>query len=95
MLLPGFRRGERRQRQGVDALLHFVGERRVDAALPLDTRQALKTVGYDAHVEMRFPFGPRSGMTLMARALGYTVEPGPEGSSPHAPTALDIVVREL
>jgi len=31
----------------------------------------------------------------LARALGYSVEPGPEGSSPHAPTALDIVVREL
>ena len=30
----------------------------------------------------------------LARALGYTVEPGPE-SSPHAPSALDIVVREL
>jgi uncharacterized protein len=27
--------------------------------------------------------------------LGYTVEPGPEGRSPEAPTALDIVVREL
>jgi hypothetical protein len=31
----------------------------------------------------------------LARALGYPVEPGPEGSGPHAPTALDIVVREL
>jgi hypothetical protein len=31
----------------------------------------------------------------LARALGYTVEPGPEGSNPDAPTALDIVVREL
>jgi hypothetical protein len=31
----------------------------------------------------------------LARALGYAVEPGPGGSSPHAPTALDIVVREL
>jgi uncharacterized protein len=30
----------------------------------------------------------------LARALGYTVEPGP-GSSPDAPAALDIVVREL
>jgi len=31
----------------------------------------------------------------LARALGYTVEPGPQASSPDAPTALDIVVREL
>jgi hypothetical protein len=31
----------------------------------------------------------------VVRDLGYTVEPGPEGSSPDAPTALDIVVREL
>jgi cytoplasmic iron level regulating protein YaaA (DUF328/UPF0246 family) len=31
----------------------------------------------------------------LVRALGYTVEPGPEASSPGAPTALDIVVREL
>ncbi len=29
------------------------------------------------------------------RALGYTVEPGPVGKGPGAPTALDIVVREL
>jgi uncharacterized protein len=28
-------------------------------------------------------------------ALGYTVEPGPAGSRPDAPVALDIVVREL
>jgi hypothetical protein len=31
----------------------------------------------------------------LVRTLGYRVEPGPEGSSPDAPTALDIVVREL
>jgi cytoplasmic iron level regulating protein YaaA (DUF328/UPF0246 family) len=31
----------------------------------------------------------------LVRALGYTVEPGPESRSPDAPTALDIVVREL
>jgi cytoplasmic iron level regulating protein YaaA (DUF328/UPF0246 family) len=31
----------------------------------------------------------------LVRALGYMVEPGPEPSSPDAPTALDIVVREL
>jgi cytoplasmic iron level regulating protein YaaA (DUF328/UPF0246 family) len=30
----------------------------------------------------------------LARALGYTVEPGP-GNSPDSPVALDIVVREL
>jgi hypothetical protein len=31
----------------------------------------------------------------VVRALGYTVEPGPAASGQHAPTALDIVVREL
>jgi uncharacterized protein len=31
----------------------------------------------------------------VVRALGYMVEPGPEASNPDAPTALDIVVREL
>lgn len=31
----------------------------------------------------------------LARALGYTVEPGPKRSSGDAPAALDIVVREL
>jgi uncharacterized protein len=31
----------------------------------------------------------------LVRALGYTVEPGPEASGPDAPAALDIVVREL
>jgi uncharacterized protein len=31
----------------------------------------------------------------VVRALGYTVEPGPGVSRPAAPTALDIVVREL
>ena len=31
----------------------------------------------------------------LVRALGYTVEPGPGGSRPDAPAALDIVVREL
>jgi len=31
----------------------------------------------------------------VVRAMGYTVEPGPAGRSPDAPTALDIVVREL
>jgi hypothetical protein len=31
----------------------------------------------------------------LVRALGYTVEPHPEVSGQHAPTALDIVVREL
>jgi cytoplasmic iron level regulating protein YaaA (DUF328/UPF0246 family) len=31
----------------------------------------------------------------VVRALGYTVEPGPEASGQHAPTALDIVVRAL
>jgi cytoplasmic iron level regulating protein YaaA (DUF328/UPF0246 family) len=31
----------------------------------------------------------------LARALGYTVEPGPAGTRPDAPAALDIVVREL
>jgi cytoplasmic iron level regulating protein YaaA (DUF328/UPF0246 family) len=31
----------------------------------------------------------------LIRALGYTVEPGPEGTRPDAPAALDIVVREL
>ena len=31
----------------------------------------------------------------LVRALGYTVEPGPAGTRPDAPTALDIVVREL
>jgi hypothetical protein len=31
----------------------------------------------------------------LVRALGYTVEPGPAGRGPDAPTALDIVVREL
>jgi uncharacterized protein len=31
----------------------------------------------------------------LVRALGYLVEPGPRASSPDAPTALDIVVREL
>ena len=31
----------------------------------------------------------------LVRALGYTVEPGPEGTRPDAPAALDIVVREL
>ena len=31
----------------------------------------------------------------LVRALGYTVEPGPASGRPDAPTALDIVVREL
>ena len=31
----------------------------------------------------------------LVRAIGYTVEPGPEGTRPDGPTALDIVVREL
>jgi uncharacterized protein len=31
----------------------------------------------------------------LVRALGYTVEPGPRANGPDAPTALDIVVREL
>jgi cytoplasmic iron level regulating protein YaaA (DUF328/UPF0246 family) len=31
----------------------------------------------------------------LVRALGYTVEPGPEGIRPDAPAALDIVVSEL
>jgi uncharacterized protein len=31
----------------------------------------------------------------LVRELGYTVEPGPGASRPDAPTALDIVVREL
>jgi cytoplasmic iron level regulating protein YaaA (DUF328/UPF0246 family) len=31
----------------------------------------------------------------LVRALGYQVEPGPAGRRPDAPTALDIVVREL
>ncbi len=31
----------------------------------------------------------------LVRDLGYTVEPGPGGGRPGAPTALDIVVREL
>jgi uncharacterized protein len=31
----------------------------------------------------------------LVRALGYLVEPGPPASSPDAPTALDIVVRDL
>jgi uncharacterized protein len=31
----------------------------------------------------------------LVRALGYTVEPGPQASGPDAPAALDIVVREL
>lgn len=31
----------------------------------------------------------------LARALGYTVEPGPAGKGPDAPVAVDIVVREL
>ena len=31
----------------------------------------------------------------LVRALGYTVEPGPEATRPDAPAALDIVVREL
>ena len=31
----------------------------------------------------------------LVRALGYTVEPGPEAGRQDAPTALDIVVREL
>jgi uncharacterized protein len=31
----------------------------------------------------------------LVRALGYMVEPGPGASGPDAPTALDIVVREL
>jgi cytoplasmic iron level regulating protein YaaA (DUF328/UPF0246 family) len=31
----------------------------------------------------------------VVRALGFIVEPGPETSRPDAPTALDIVVREL
>ena len=31
----------------------------------------------------------------LVRALGYPVEPGPPGSRPGAPVALDIVVREL
>lgn len=31
----------------------------------------------------------------LVRTLGYTIEAGPEASGPDAPTALDIVVREL
>jgi uncharacterized protein len=31
----------------------------------------------------------------LVRALGYTIEPGPAGRGPDAPTALDIIVREL
>ena len=31
----------------------------------------------------------------LVRELGYPVEPGPAGARPDAPTALDIVVREL
>ena len=31
----------------------------------------------------------------LVRALGYTVEPGPAGTRPAGPAALDIVVREL
>jgi cytoplasmic iron level regulating protein YaaA (DUF328/UPF0246 family) len=31
----------------------------------------------------------------VVRALGYTVEPGPQARSPGAPTALDVVVRQL
>ncbi|HEV3379927.1 MAG TPA: peroxide stress protein YaaA [Trebonia sp.] len=31
----------------------------------------------------------------VVRALGYTAEPGPGGTGPDAPTALDIVVRAL
>jgi cytoplasmic iron level regulating protein YaaA (DUF328/UPF0246 family) len=38
--------------------------------------------------------GKPDEFTDLARALGYAVEPGPE-SSPDAPAALDIVVREL
>jgi cytoplasmic iron level regulating protein YaaA (DUF328/UPF0246 family) len=33
--------------------------------------------------------------TDLVRAFGYTVEPGPPARGPDAPTALDIVVREL
>jgi cytoplasmic iron level regulating protein YaaA (DUF328/UPF0246 family) len=39
--------------------------------------------------------GKPDEFTDLLRALGYMVEPGPEASSPDAPTALDIVVREL
>jgi cytoplasmic iron level regulating protein YaaA (DUF328/UPF0246 family) len=34
-------------------------------------------------------------LASLVRALGYVVEPGPGARSPDAPTALDIVVREL
>ena len=34
-------------------------------------------------------------LTDLVAALGYTVEPGPPPSGPNAPTALDIIVRDL
>ncbi|HEU5390470.1 MAG TPA: hypothetical protein VFV73_31675 [Streptosporangiaceae bacterium] len=36
-----------------------------------------------------------TGVLYDALGLGYPVEPGPEARGQHAPTALDIVVREL
>jgi len=39
--------------------------------------------------------GKPGEFTDLVRGLGYTIEPGPPASSPDAPTALDIVVREL
>ena len=39
--------------------------------------------------------GKPEEFTDLARALGYTVEPGPGASRPDAPAALDLVVREL
>jgi cytoplasmic iron level regulating protein YaaA (DUF328/UPF0246 family) len=39
--------------------------------------------------------GKPEDFTELARALGYTVEPGPRRGAPDAPVALDIVVRDL
>jgi hypothetical protein len=58
----------------VDLAREFVGEDRVNHALPLHEAQAGERGRDDPDVEVRFPAGTRAGMARVARAVVLDLE---------------------
>jgi hypothetical protein len=69
-----FGRSARLQAQRVQTAVEFIAKHHVDGALDLHAAETAKRIGNDPHIIMCFPFGRRTGMACMSRAVIVHIE---------------------
>jgi len=75
-LRPRLIRGQRPHRQGMNPILQFVGEDRVDQSLPLESGLSGKDIRDDLEPEMRLSQRTRPGMAGVAVGFVEDDKPG-------------------